>query len=77
MTDELCYTLYEPAIKLGVPRSKQYALIGAGDGPPTIQIGKTRMVTAEFVAKWMREQEQADEKPVQQVVAAYRRRPCH
>jgi len=79
MTDKLCYTLYEPAIKLGVPRSKQYALIGAGDGPPTIQIGKTRMVTAESVAKWMREQEQAEEplKPVQQLVAANRRRPCH
>ena len=47
MTDKLCYTLYEPAIKLGVPRSKQYALIGAGDAPPTVQIGRTRMVTAE------------------------------
>jgi hypothetical protein len=79
MFDKLCYTLYELAIKLQRSRSKLYSLVGAEDGPTIFQIGKPRMVTAESVAKWISEREQAAEllRPFQPLLAANRRRPCH
>jgi len=79
MFDKLCYALYELAIKLQRSRSKLYSLVGAGDGPTIFQIGKPRMVTVESVAKWISERDQAAEplKPVQPLLAANRRRPCH
>lgn len=59
--DKLAYTIAEAAAAANISRSWFYQLLHAGEGPPTIKLGRRRLIRLAALDEWLASLEGAAE----------------
>ena len=57
--DTLATSIAYFARSIGISRRSVYTLLDRGEGPPTIRIGRRRLIRREAADAWLREREAA------------------
>jgi excisionase family DNA binding protein len=55
--DPLVFSIAEFCRSIGISRRSLYGLLDRGEGPPTIRIGRRRVIRREAADAWLRSRE--------------------
>jgi len=59
--DKVAYSIVEAAAAVNISRSRLYELLIAGEGPPTIKLGRRRLIRRAALDEWLESLEGTDE----------------
>ena len=59
--DKIAYSIAEAAAAANISRSRFYELLNAGEGPPTIKLGRRRLIRRAALDEWLASLEGAAE----------------
>ena len=57
MDERLAYSITEAAKIIGISRTLLYNVLDAGNGPPTLKLGRRRLVRRAALDAWLREKQ--------------------
>lgn len=59
-TTRVALSVPEAAAAMGISRAGLYALLARGEGPPTIKLGRRRLIRRDALQEWLRKQEETE-----------------
>jgi excisionase family DNA binding protein len=59
--ERVAYSIVEAAAAANISRSRLYELLNAGEGPPTIKLGRRRLIRRAALDEWLASLEGAAE----------------